>query len=146
MILALDSGTTRTRVWVLPNGGDPVEAASELAGARDLVRSHDRAWLLERVRARPALRYADALGNRKINCLVGCSADGVAPQDQYACLVENLRSAAARLPASNSRIIRAPVSRFDPVILNFMPAAYRLSNLYTTGLGRRALGGDCVVH
>src|SRR5205823_8108633 len=50
VILAVDSGTTRTRVWVLPNGGDPVEAASELAGARDLVRSHDRAWLLERVR------------------------------------------------------------------------------------------------
>jgi hydroxypyruvate isomerase len=44
-----------------------------------------------------ALRYAEALGNRKINCLVGKSADGVSPQDQYACLVENLSSAAMRL-------------------------------------------------
>jgi hydroxypyruvate isomerase len=44
-----------------------------------------------------ALRYADALGNRKINCLVGKSADGVSPQGQYACLVENLSSAAVRL-------------------------------------------------
>jgi hydroxypyruvate isomerase len=44
-----------------------------------------------------ALRYAEALGNRKINCLVGKSVDGVAPQDQYACLVENLNAAATRL-------------------------------------------------
>jgi 2-dehydro-3-deoxygalactonokinase len=49
VILAIDSGTTRTRVWVLPDEGEPVEAASGLAGARDLARSHDRAWLLERV-------------------------------------------------------------------------------------------------
>src|SRR5262249_4270900 len=44
-----------------------------------------------------ALGYAETLGNRKINCLVGRSVDGVAPQDQYACLVENLTDAAARL-------------------------------------------------
>ena len=44
-----------------------------------------------------ALRYVAALGNRKINCLVGKSVAGVAPQDQYACLVENLTEAAARL-------------------------------------------------
>jgi 2-dehydro-3-deoxygalactonokinase len=49
VIVAIDSGTTRTRVWVIPGDGNPVEAASEVAGARDLARTHDRAWLLARV-------------------------------------------------------------------------------------------------
>jgi hydroxypyruvate isomerase len=44
-----------------------------------------------------AVRYAEMLGNRKVNCLVGKRVDGVAPRDQFACLVENLGEAAARL-------------------------------------------------
>ena len=50
MILAIDSGTTRTRVWLMPSGGDPVEAASGIAGARDRAHRRDRAWLLAMVR------------------------------------------------------------------------------------------------
>jgi 2-dehydro-3-deoxygalactonokinase len=50
MILAVDSGTTRTRAWVLSNGG-VAAGASAVAGARDLARSRDKPWLLERVRA-----------------------------------------------------------------------------------------------
>ena len=49
MILAVDSGTTRTRAWVVSNGA-VAHGASAVAGARDLARSRDRNWLLERVR------------------------------------------------------------------------------------------------
>ena len=44
-----------------------------------------------------ALRYADALGCRKLNCLVGLRLADVDRDDQYASLVENLRAATARL-------------------------------------------------
>ena len=49
MIVAVDSGTTRTRAWVVANGavGD---GASTIAGARDLARTRDRAWLFDQVR------------------------------------------------------------------------------------------------
>ena len=50
MILAVDSGTTRTRAWTLANGR-VAEGASAVAGARDLARSRDKQWLLERVRS-----------------------------------------------------------------------------------------------
>jgi len=50
VILAIDSGTTRTRVWMLPGSGDPVAAASDVAGARDLAQARDRAWLRATVR------------------------------------------------------------------------------------------------
>jgi 2-dehydro-3-deoxygalactonokinase len=49
MILAVDSGTTRTRVWVLADGG-VAAGASAVAGARDLARNRDKQWLLGRVR------------------------------------------------------------------------------------------------
>jgi hydroxypyruvate isomerase len=44
-----------------------------------------------------APRYADALGCSKINSLAGLRPQGVSPDDQYACLVENLSMAAVRL-------------------------------------------------
>jgi 2-dehydro-3-deoxygalactonokinase len=49
VIVAVDSGTTRTRAWVV---ADTVvgEGASTIAGARDLARTRDRAWLLRQVR------------------------------------------------------------------------------------------------
>jgi hydroxypyruvate isomerase len=46
-----------------------------------------------------ALRYADALACRKINCLVGRRVAGVSERDQLSCVVENLGNAAARLGA-----------------------------------------------
>ena len=61
MIIAVDSGTTRTRAWLV---GDGVvgEGASTVAGARDLARTRDRAWLLRQVRevADRALASAEA--------------------------------------------------------------------------------------
>lgn len=46
-----------------------------------------------------AVRYADALGCRKINCLVGLRVSGVSSHDQLACAIDNLAAAAARLDA-----------------------------------------------
>jgi hydroxypyruvate isomerase len=44
-----------------------------------------------------ALRYADVLECRKLNCLAGLRVPGVPWDDQFACLVENLRYAADRV-------------------------------------------------
>jgi 2-dehydro-3-deoxygalactonokinase len=49
VILALDSGTTTTRVWVLADGAVAGHASAH-AGARDVARSGDREWLLRRLR------------------------------------------------------------------------------------------------
>jgi 2-dehydro-3-deoxygalactonokinase len=49
VIVAVDSGTTRTRAWVVADGAVG-EGASTIAGARDLARTRDRAWLLDQVR------------------------------------------------------------------------------------------------
>jgi 2-dehydro-3-deoxygalactonokinase len=49
MIVAVDSGTTRTRAWVVADGVVGGEA-STIAGARDLARTRDRAWLRDQVR------------------------------------------------------------------------------------------------
>lgn len=48
VILAVDSGTTSTRVYVVEDGSIRGEA-SGLGGARDLAQSRDRAWLEDRV-------------------------------------------------------------------------------------------------
>jgi 2-dehydro-3-deoxygalactonokinase len=49
MILAIEAGTTRTRVWAPSTAGDPTEASSAVIGARDLARGRDRAWLLAQI-------------------------------------------------------------------------------------------------
>jgi 2-dehydro-3-deoxygalactonokinase len=49
VIVAVDSGTTRTRAWVVTDGAVG-KGASAIAGARDLARTRDRAWLLDQVR------------------------------------------------------------------------------------------------
>jgi 2-dehydro-3-deoxygalactonokinase len=49
VIVAVDSGTTRTRAWVVVDGVVR-DGASTVAGARDLARTRDRAWLLDQVR------------------------------------------------------------------------------------------------
>jgi 2-dehydro-3-deoxygalactonokinase len=50
MIIAIDSGTTSTRVWVLDEGEVKAGAASR-GGARDVARTKDRSELLSRIRA-----------------------------------------------------------------------------------------------
>jgi 2-dehydro-3-deoxygalactonokinase len=64
MILAVDSGTTRTRAWLVADGVVG-EGVSTIAGARDLARTRDRAWLLRQVRevADHALASAEAEWN-----------------------------------------------------------------------------------
>lgn len=61
MILAIESGTTMTRAWALSDCAVVGSAAGQ-AGARDIARARDRAWLLERVRelADDALARADS--------------------------------------------------------------------------------------
>jgi hydroxypyruvate isomerase len=86
---ALNEHGLRQDLFNLPAGDF---AAGERGIAVDPAR---RAEFAEGVEA--AARYAGALGCRKLNCLVGTRVDGVAWDTQYACLVENLRAAAARL-------------------------------------------------
>jgi len=85
----LDANGLRQDLFNLPAGDF---AAGERGIAVDPARRDEFADGVE-----TALRYAEALGNRKVNCLVGRSVEGVAPEDQHACLVENLNAAAARL-------------------------------------------------
>jgi 2-dehydro-3-deoxygalactonokinase len=61
VIVAIDSGTTRTRAWIVADGVVG-ECASTIAGARDLARTRDRSWLLGQVRevADQALAAAEA--------------------------------------------------------------------------------------
>jgi 2-keto-3-deoxy-galactonokinase len=49
VILAVDSGTTSTRVWVL-EGGEVKASAGSRGGARDVVRTKDPSALLRRIR------------------------------------------------------------------------------------------------
>ena len=52
-----------------------------------------------------ALRYADALGCRKLNCLAGLDLVSVPWEDQFECLVENLAHAAARIGADGRTLM-----------------------------------------
>jgi hydroxypyruvate isomerase len=51
-----------------------------------------------------ALRYADMLECRKLNCLAGLRIPGVPWDDQFACLVENLTYAADRVGAEGATL------------------------------------------
>jgi 2-dehydro-3-deoxygalactonokinase len=61
VILAVDSGTTSTRVWAL-DGGRVTARASGRAGARDVARTGDREALLDRVRTLAGEALAEAGG------------------------------------------------------------------------------------
>jgi hydroxypyruvate isomerase len=52
-----------------------------------------------------ALRYADALDCRKLNCLAGVELASVPWEGQFACLVDNLRYAAERLGADGRTLL-----------------------------------------
>ena len=52
-----------------------------------------------------AIRYADALGCRKLNCLVGLRLADVDRGDQYTCMLQNLGAAAARLGESGITLL-----------------------------------------
>ncbi len=60
-----------------------------------------------------ALRYTRALGNRKINCLVGKTPAGFSADVIHATLVENLRYAATLLARENILLLIEPINHFD---------------------------------
>jgi hydroxypyruvate isomerase len=52
-----------------------------------------------------ALEYAQVLGTTKLNCLVGLRDPALAWEEQYDCLVSNLRWAAARVGAAGATLL-----------------------------------------
>jgi hydroxypyruvate isomerase len=85
----LDENGLRQDLFNLPAGDF---AGGERGIAVDPARREEFAGGVE-----VAAGYAGALGCRKLNCLAGKRIQGVAWETQYACLVENLRAATARL-------------------------------------------------
>ena len=60
-----------------------------------------------------AIRYARALGNKKINCLVGKTPAGFSSEQIHATLVENLRYAANMLMKEDILLLIEPINHFD---------------------------------
>lgn len=60
-----------------------------------------------------AIRYARALGNRKINCLVGKTPAGFSAEIVRKTLVENLRYAAKALAKEGILLLIEPINQYD---------------------------------
>ncbi|ENO3891362.1 hydroxypyruvate isomerase [Salmonella enterica subsp. enterica serovar Muenchen] len=60
-----------------------------------------------------AIRYARALGNKKINCLVGKTSSGFSATEIHDTLVENLRYAANMLAKEDILLLIEPINHFD---------------------------------
>ena len=60
-----------------------------------------------------AIEYATALGCPRVNCLAGKVPDGVSQAAAQACLVANLRHAAAELEAAGIRLLIEPINYYD---------------------------------
>ncbi|EBC4997297.1 hydroxypyruvate isomerase [Salmonella enterica] len=60
-----------------------------------------------------AIRYARALGNKKINCLVGKTPLGFSATEIHDTLVENLRYAANMLAKEDILLLIEPINHFD---------------------------------
>ena len=60
-----------------------------------------------------AIRYARALGNKKVNCLVGKTPAGFSSEQIHATLVENLRYAANMLMKEDILLLIEPINHFD---------------------------------
>ncbi|MCS2158021.1 hydroxypyruvate isomerase [Scandinavium sp. H11S7] len=60
-----------------------------------------------------AVRYAKALGNRKINCLVGKAPTQFSPEQVHTTLVDNLRFAANMLAKEDLLLLLEPINTFD---------------------------------
>jgi hydroxypyruvate isomerase len=60
-----------------------------------------------------AIEYAKALGCPQLNCLVGITPAGVAPDKVHATLVDNLRFAAGALARENLRLLVEPLNSQD---------------------------------
>ena len=75
-----------------------------------------------------ALRYADVLECRKLNCLAGLRVPGVPWDDQFACLVENLGHAADRVGAQGGTLHLELLNRTDApgFFVDSMPLVVRI--------------------
>ena len=60
-----------------------------------------------------ALRYAQVLGVKQLNCLAGIVPSGVTPETARATLLKNLRFAADALQAQGIRLLIEPINTFD---------------------------------
>lgn len=60
-----------------------------------------------------AVRYARALGNKKINCLVGKTPSGFSEQQIHDTLIENLNYAANMLEKEGILLLIEPINHFD---------------------------------
>ncbi|WP_310608831.1 hydroxypyruvate isomerase [Buttiauxella brennerae] len=60
-----------------------------------------------------AILYANALGNKKINCLVGKTPAGVSPETVRQTLVDNLRYAGNELAKEGLLLVIEPINHFD---------------------------------
>jgi len=60
-----------------------------------------------------AIRYAQALGVKQLNCLAGIIPQGVSPDNAHKVLVENLKFAANQLKAVGIRLLIEPINTFD---------------------------------
>ncbi len=75
-----------------------------------------------------ALRYAAALGTRKVNCLLGLRDDGIGHETQYQCAIENLRWAAARAAEAGLRLLMEQLNPIESpkFFLDGLPLAERI--------------------
>jgi len=82
------------------------------AGERGIACYPDR---VEEFRAgvEKAIRYAQVLGVRQLNCLVGKAPAGVAEDLLHQTVVENLRYAAGGLKKAGLRLLIEPINSFD---------------------------------
>ena len=60
-----------------------------------------------------AIRYAQVLGVKQLNCLVGIVPAGVSQQAAHQTLVSNLKFAADKLKAEGIRLLIEPINTFD---------------------------------
>jgi len=60
-----------------------------------------------------AIEYAQVLGNKQVNCLVGIKPDGVSDDEARKTVIENLRFAAEKLKAVGILLIAEPINTRD---------------------------------
>lgn len=60
-----------------------------------------------------AVDLARRFGCRRLNCLVGKRSDAIPPEEQWACVVDNVRFAAAALDRAGMMLLVEPVNTYD---------------------------------
>ncbi len=81
-----------------------------------------------RASVQKGLEYAQALGCPQVHCMAGLLPPGVTHAQAQACLLENLRYAAAQAKAAGIRLLLEPINRYDipGYFLNNIPQALEI--------------------